>query len=53
MVKFPSCNVADPYSVGDDTSEMYKPLPAKTKSVAIEVTFYDGEKSGVKVFGVK
>ena len=53
LVKFPPCDPADPYSVGEDTSEMYKALPAKAKSVSLELTFYDGEKSGVKVFGVK
>ena len=52
LVQFPPCDLIDPYSI-TDTALIYKPLPAKTKSVSIELTFYDGEKSGVKVFGVK
>lgn len=50
--ELPACDPQNPYSVPDG-AEIYRKLPKATKSVSLEIIYYDGESSGVRNFPVQ
>ena len=50
--ELPACDLDNPYAVPEN-AEIYRKLPKGTKSVSLEIIYFDGELSGVRTYPVK
>lgn len=48
----PECNPNNPHAIPND-AKVYRNIPENTKSMKVQVTYYDDSKSDVKTFNVK